>query len=281
VTNSENVNNATNGSFLFNATDINNGRNLTNATNMTNASDCIGCENNYDCVGLKCMIHRVSAQLKDALEKKVSENTMKIIKRIYYLTRVGDVENYKKHDDLFDRHIFRANNYLFDLARYKVIFDSDGFDFDYRVTAAFNAYSTTVFKAAYTHFSKDSLDFKDRGITDGLINEDQGFPREVVDLINDNADFMSVHDFINDANKGVISYESLKERDDLELEAYDNYLRRISREEDLEIVCKASRPDYRECEAKKMEIQRVQEEERKRKELEQEEEEKEGDSGGE
>ena len=262
VSNSINVLNATHGDFLFNSTDIFNGKNLTNATNMTNASDCIGCENNYDCVGIKCMIHRISGHLKEALDKKVSENTMRIIKRIYYLTRVGDIKNYKENEDLFDRHLFRANNYLFDLARYKVIFDSDGFDFDYQVTNAFDPYSTAVFKAAYGHFTKNDFDFKDTGVVDGRLSEDEGFPRIVVDLINDNADFMSVHDFLNDANKGVISYASLKEKDDAELEAYDHYLHRISREEDQEIICKSSSPDFKECLARKNEIHRLEEAEK-------------------
>lgn len=260
VTNSANLTNVRNADLIFNSTDISNAYNLTNATNMTNASNCVGCENNYDCDGIRCMIHRVAADLQAVLDEKVAANTAKIIKRIYDLTRVGDVQTYKNNEDLFDRHIFRANNYLFDIARYKVIFDADGFDFDYQVSAAFDSYSTGVFQAAYGHFTKSKFDFESTGIYEGTLTEDEGYPRVVVDLINENADFNSVHDFMSDAEKGVISFDSLREKDDAELMAYDHYLHRISREHDLEITCKASAPDFKECEAIKEEVKRAEQE---------------------
>lgn len=266
ITHSANVSNATHGSKLFNVTDVYNVRNLTNATNMTSATNCVGCENNYNCNGEKCNIPRIPSHIQQVLDKKIFENTERIVKRLYDLTLIGDVSNYRKHQQLFDRHIFRANNYLFDLARYRVIFDVDGIDFDYYVSNAFDIDSSEVFKKAVEHLSKSKSDFMDSGIKDGLIVQEEGFVPTIVDIINSNSDFMSVHDFMRDADKGVISYASLMQKDDLELEAYDHYVKKLSREEDEQIYCDPRKPDYSECQIKKKEIERVQKEEQEEQE---------------
>ena len=249
---------ATHGRDLFNVSNVFNVRNLTNATNMTNASDCIDCHNNYDCSGIKCMLPRLPPKLKEMVDNKVLENAKRIIKRIYEGTRVGDNTDYEKHTHLLDTQIYKSTNKLFDLANYRVVFDKDGIDFDFKPTLAFEAFSIDVFDKAREHFMSNTDKFEDSGLRDGLITEEMGYSQMIVDLINDTSDFKSVYDFKRDAKKGVISFKSLHHMNDIELEEYQKYVESISKETN-EIRCDPKSPDYLLCVTKKKEIKESEE----------------------
>ena len=75
---------------------------------------------------------------------------------------------------------------------------------------------------------------------------------------------MSVHDFVSDARKGVISFKSINDKNDLELMAYDHYLKKISHEDDKNFVfCDPEKHDYKYCMLKKKEIEKAELQEEK------------------
>jgi hypothetical protein len=258
VTDSVNVTNAKDSVKIFNSTDILNGYNLTNATNMTNASSCANCTDRENCQGKACN-EPVKSEFELALETKIYYSTMEIAERLYGMTTMGDAESYLENEDEFDPFLYRANNLLYDLSRYRSIFDEDGIVLDFRTTEEFIKDKKSVIEAATKHLIKKDSDYLDDGVKTGLIDpEDDGFDIRISDLINKNSDFLSVHNFLRDAQSGVISYESMQEKNDLEMEAYDEYLETIGQEEGGGIVeCEEGASGFEDCLSKKRMVEQV------------------------
>lgn len=277
VTDSVNVTNAEHSSKLFNATDIAHGYNLTNATNMTNASSCANCSSRENCTGKACN-EPVKSEFEIALENKLYYSTMEIVERLYGMTTLGDVDSYLGHPDEFDPFLYRANNLLYDLSRYRSIFDEDGIILDFRTTEDFTKSKKVVVEAAVKHFMKSNQDYLDDGVRTGLVDaEEDGFDVRIADLVNRDSDFLSVHNFLRDARTGVISYQALQGKNDLEMEAYDEYLEVIGHEEGGGIVeCEEGAGGFEDCLKKRRMVEQVLKEkqmEKMREELEKKEEE--------
>lgn len=258
VTDAINATNATHAIQVSNVTDVYNVKNLTHASNMTNATHCENCHNNYNCTAVKCMVPRVDPSFQQAIDKKVLENTRRLVKRLYDAARIGDIAEYESRPSLLDRHIFRANTLLFDLARYRVIFDADGIDLLYGTGDALEPNPRGVIDGAIEHFTKSASEFEDGGIHNGHIEVDEGYNEDVVEVINENSDFGCVHDFVRDARKGIISFKSIEDRKGVELRAYDQYLKKISKEGKTDYkVCKEGTVDYLYCQLNQKEVAKV------------------------
>lgn len=257
VTDSENVVNAVNSTMIFGSIDIANSKNLTNASNMTNATHCTDCKDHSDCTGEACFIIPKSP-FEIALENKMFFSSKKIIERLYDLSNVGDLETYKASTKLLDVELYRADNYLYDIARYKLIFDEDGSDLDFRVDEEkFIPDSKALVEKAVNYLIKDKTSFQDDDIDSGLIDPEDGYAVRIADLVNANGDFKSVYEAGRDVARGVISYESMNEKDDKELEAYDEYVYSLGREEDERILCDPRGKDFADCQRKHDEIKKA------------------------
>ena len=257
VTDSINVTNTANSSSIFNSEDISNSKNLTNASNMTNATHCTECKDHANCSGKACF-EVIKSPFEIALENKMFFSSKKIIERLYELSNVGDLETYKTNTKLLDLELFRADNYLFDLARYKIIFDEDGTNLDFRIDAEkFVPDNTNLIEKAVRYIIKDKEAFRDDDIDSGIIDSDEGYAIRIADLVNANSDFKCLYDSQRDIKRGVISYKSLINKNDLELEADDDYLFSLKREEDERIICDSGAPDFADCQRKKKEMSKA------------------------
>jgi hypothetical protein len=201
----------------------------------------------------------VKTEFELALESKLYYSTMEIVERLYGMTTMGDVESYLKNESEFDPFLYRANNLLYDLSRYRSIFDEDGIVLDFRTTDEFVKDKKAIVEAATEHFIKTDADYLDDGVKTGLVDaEEDGFDVRIADLINRNSDFLSVHSFLKDAKSGVISYEALQDKNDLEMEAYDEYLQMIGEEEGGGIMeCEEGSAGFEDCLSKKRMVEQV------------------------
>jgi hypothetical protein len=258
VTDSVNVTNAVNSTKIFNSTDIVNGYNLTNATNMTNASNCANCSDRSDCTGKTCT-EPIKTEFEIALENKLYYTTMEIVERLYEMTNVGDATSYLENEDEWDPYLYRANNFLYDLSRFRSIFDEDGIVLDFRTTEDFVKDKGKVVEAAIQHFLKNDTMYKHQGIKIGKVDaEIDEFDVRIADLVNFNSDFLSVHNFLKDAQSGVISFKALQGKSELEVQAYDEYLEVIGHEEGGGIVeCEEGSGGFEDCLNKKRMIEMV------------------------
>ena len=288
VTHSINVTNAEHSSKIFDSSDILHGFNLTNATNMTNASNCAECKNRENCQGKACN-EPVKSEYEIALENKIYYTTMDIVERLYGMTNIGDAGPYVENPNDFDPYLYRANNFLYDLSRYRSIFDEDGIVLDFRTTEKFVKDKKEIVEAAVEHFIKSDKDYKHNGIKVGKVDaEFDEFDIRIADLVNNNSDFLSVHHFLRDAKKGVISYKSMQGKNELELQAYDEYLEVIGQEEGGGIIeCQEGNSGFEDCLNKRRMVElvlkqkQIEEEEKALEEIEKKKEEEGGKDEGE
>ena len=258
VTDSINVTNAVNSTKIFDSSDIINGYNLTNASNMTNASNCANCSDRSDCTGKTCN-EPLKTEFELALENSLYYTTLELVERLYGMTSKGDAKFYLENEDEFDPFLYKANNFLYDLSRYRSIFDEDGIVLDFRTTEEFVKDKTPVVEAAVQHLLKNDTFYVHNGIKVGKVDaEFDDFDVRIADLVNFNSDFLAVHNFLRDAKSGIISYKALQGKNEMEMQAYDEYLEVIGHEEGGGIVeCEEGSSGFEDCLSKKRLVEMV------------------------
>ncbi len=241
VEHSLNVTNVVNGSNLLNVTDSANVSFLTHAFNMTNSSNCTGCKNNYNCTGKICMVPRVDTTMQDIISAHIKNHSEMIIDRLYNLYHVGDPTRYRRHEELFDLSLYKANSDFLDFNSFFNFFTKGGMRLDYEVGSHFIQKDPTLLKQkAMVHLiskPKATVDINFKLEVDPQLNQ------KVIQLLNEEITLSFLFSWITDINKGILPFKYVHVPTSKELRAQVDYEKSLETEHAQNLKLDSSKVD--------------------------------------